>query len=57
MFCMLHIKHHINKQRIFHVNEMQLDAIKNMLLVKLEIEMNIRPLENQPQNLLYVIVQ
>ena len=48
-FCMLHIKHYIYKQRLFH-DEMQSGAIKNMLSVKLEIEKNILSRENKPQN-------
>ena len=48
---MLHIKHYIYKQRLFHDNEMQFGAIKNMLSVKLEIENNILSRENKPQNL------
>ena len=49
-FCMLHIKHYIYKQRLFHDNEMQFGAIKNMLSVKLEIKKNILSRENKPQN-------
>ena len=48
-FCMLHIKHYIYKQRLFHENEMQFGAIKNVLSVKLEIEKNILSRENKPQ--------
>ena len=49
-FRMLHIKHYIDKQRLFHGNEMQFGAIKNMLPVKLEIEKNILSRENKSQN-------
>ena len=50
-FCMLHIKHYIYKQRLFHDNEIQFGAIKNMLSVKLEIEKNILLRENKPKTL------
>ena len=49
-FCMLHIKHYIYKQRLFHDSEMQFGGIKNMLSVKLEVEKNILSRENKPQN-------
>ena len=49
-FCMLHIKHYIYKQRLFHDNEMQFGAVKNIILVKLEIEKNILSRENKLQN-------
>ena len=48
--CMLHIKHYSYKQRLFHDNEMQFGAIKNMLSAKPEIEKNILSRENKPQN-------
>ena len=47
---MLHIKHYIYKQCLFHDNELQFGAIKNMLSVKLEIEKNILSRESKPQN-------
>ena len=49
-FCMLHIKHYIYKQRLFHDKEMQFGGVKNIILVKLEIEKNILSRENKPQN-------
>ena len=57
-FCMLHIKHYIYKQRIFHDNEMLFGAMKNMLSIKLEIEKNTLSTENKPQNIkVRIIVQ
>ena len=50
-FCMLHIKHYIYKQRLFHDNDMQFGAIKNMLSVKLEFEKNILSRETSRKSL------
>ena len=49
-FCMLHIKNYIYRQRIFSENVMQLEAIQNILSVKLKIEKDYNLRNNKPQN-------
>lgn len=49
-FCMLHIKNYIYRQRLFNDNDMELEAIKNILLVKFKIEKDFLSRNNKQQN-------